>query len=327
MPKSLLYVPGLALPEAGAPVTDASAFKAKIASVFRAKSLLRPSPSPDEYLVAMVDVLCNKGALPVDCRRQLRWVQLTGMAAVEPVRRLGVAAAPRPPKLERMLGKRADNVLATAPGGVAKPIDVQMIGGEGITACTANEYLGQPKPTASTAGGALVDVKKGDTLYIVGHSNLNGSALTYKYLAMGHAMSDGKGGPGCDASPHSEKRHVDPVALGSLLIDEGLPAGVVFDIAVVACYSGGLADDTLQTVQSFAQRLAGTLGARGYRCRVYGAKGFTSVATVAGRREVHVAGVATKTGERAVKVETAGGTPLADGGGQPFYKRFFRVFG
>ncbi len=135
-------------------------------------------------------------------------------------------------------------------------------------------------------------------------------------------MKSAKEPNGCDGWQHAEKRHIDPVTLGSLLINEGLPKGVQFDIAMVACFSGGLDDDSLQTVQCFAQRLAGTLSAHKVKCRVYGATGLTS----SSNSEVEVATKATKQPDGKILLDHTTKKTLRDDKNMPFYKRFFRFF-
>jgi hypothetical protein len=108
------------------------------------------------------------------------------------------------------------------------------------------------------------------------------------------------------------------------MINEGLPAGVVFDVALVACYSGGLDDPRLQTVQCFAQRLAGTLSARGYRCRVYGATGLTD--SDFHKENVKVGRGATMQPNGEILLDDMNLTALSDAPGRPFYQRFFRGY-
>jgi hypothetical protein len=226
---------------------------------------------------------------------------------------------PGPQKAFGLLGLPSGNVLSREAGVAPKPMKMSV--GTALTPCTAPEFLAQPMPSSSKTK-ALAGVSKGDTLYIVGHSNALGGSLTYKCPALGHAVKTARS-PGCEGWQHAGKRHIDPVTLASLLVNEGLPAGIAFDIALVACFSGGLEDDGLQTVQCFAQRLAGTLGGRGYKCRVFGATGLTS----SGKGEARVARGAAKTPDGTILLDPRTTEEMGDAPGQPFYRRFFRMFG
>jgi hypothetical protein len=348
MPKSLLYVPGLAQPELV--VNQAKTkqeFLAKVDAAFRSNMEVKEMPDgrefvtykPDNYISKMVRTIEQKGAVPTDCGQYLHWILL-----------------PEPPvtqKAFRTLGNVSGNVLArtlpeTAPihhshhrwliipngGKMPEPMPLAVKGASAstFTPCSAPEYLGQPLPsTALFRTKALAGVAKNDTLYIIGHCNAQGGSLSYKCPAVGHNIKTKKSPNGCGGSSHCEKRFIDPVTLATLLINEGLPPKIPFDIALVACYSGGLEDDSLQTVQCFGQRLAGSLSARGYRCRVYGATGLTSsengVFQVAREAQWQFDGKihlneALKVSETDEPDEDA---PAVDPR-QPFYKRFFRFY-
>jgi hypothetical protein len=190
-----------------------------------------------------------------------------------------------------------------------------------LTPCTAPEYIAQAMPS-SMATKALAEVGKGDKLYIVGHANALGGSLTYKWPALGHVVQAPATPAGCAGWSHEEKRHIDPVTLASLLVNEGLRPGIKFDIVMVACFSGGLADKDLQTVQCFSQRLAGTLAGRGYKCTVYGATGLTS----SGQGEVRVASGATLREDGSILLNVANSSAVVDEGRVPFYRRFFRAY-
>lgn len=320
MPKSLLYVPGLAMPELVVKQARTGAeFSAKVAAAFQG----------DIYMRDMVPVILNKGVQPRDCRQSLRWVDIPRVPApTRPTHRRtpaisGKIPPPPPsgggmPKAFKMLGAPGANVLSLQPGEQAVPMKMGV--GITLTPCTAPEYLAQPMPSSSKTK-ALADLAAGDTLYIVGHSNALGGSLTYKCPALGHITKSDQNPNGCAGWQHAEKRHIDPVTLASLLVNEGLPVKVKFDIALVACYSAGLDDAELQTVQSYAQRLAGALNGRGCLAKVYGATGLTSAGT-----EVQVSRGATQKPDGSILLDPSGREELPDGGGLPFYKRFFRFY-
>lgn len=314
MPKSLLYIPGLAMPELVVrQAKTATEYAKKVADAFRG----------DLYMHNMVPMILGKGAQPRDCRQGLHWVAIP-RAPVAPTHRRSPAISEMPEpkggpsKAFKLLGTPGTNVLSLKAGEQAAPMKMSV--GVALTPCTAPEYLAQPMPSGSKTK-ALADLAAGDTLYIVGHSNALGGSLTYKCPALGHIVKSDKQSTGCDGWQHAEKRHIDPVTLASLLINEGLPAKVKFDIALVACYSAGLEDQELQSVQSFAQRLAGALNGRGCHVKVYGATGLTSSGS-----EVQVAKGATKLADGSIRLNPMTTEELPDGEGQPFYKRFFRSF-
>ncbi len=299
MTKSLIYVPGLAMMSLVCKqVKSAQAFKDKISLAFEG----------DAYIIDMVETIINKGAIPTDCRQSLIWIEIP--RAGEAVK--GTA------KALKILGRPSDNILSLEAGVAPKPMKMSV--GVALKPCTAPEYIAQAMPS-TVKTKALADIAKGDTLYIIGHSNALGGNLTYKCPALAHDKTI------CEGWQHCEKRHIDPVTLASLLINEGLPPGVKFDISLVACYSGGLETRELQTVQCFAQRLAGTLAGRGYICRVYGATGLTSSQMVDGKREVHAAKGATLKADGTISLNYINKDQLSDQPGQPFYRRFFRAFG
>jgi hypothetical protein len=337
MAKSLLYVPGLARLELVVkPAKTGREFDTKIGTAFHG----------DGYMVNMVETIKNKGAIPRDCCQLLRWICIPTAVPGERVR--GTAKAfevlergrkPNDPGARAMKGSVASafalaearyqerkdapwNVLSLEPGVPAKPMKMGL--GWARKPCTAPQYMAQPLPPYPHPGKedqALADVAKGDTLYIVGHSNALGCSLTYKSPALNHVTKP-PAATGCEATAHAEQWHIDPVTLASLMINEGLPARVVFDVALVACYSGGLDDPQLQTVQCFAQRLAGTLSARGYRCRVYGATRLTT----SDKTNVQVCKRAEKQPDGKILLDTKNKEQLDDAPGQPFYRRFFRFY-
>ncbi len=301
MSKSWIYVPGLAMADAVCRQARTSqAFQDKVNSAF----------STDVYMRDMVSTLLGKGAVPADCRQALRWIEIPRAGAVHK----GLA------KLSGTAHPVSSNVLAKKLDKPAVPMKMSV--DIAPTPCTAPEYIAQPMPS-TVVTKSLAEVAKGDKLYIVGHSNALGASLMYKWPALGHLIETTARPTGCAGSQHAEKRHIDPVTLASLLVNEGLRPGIKFDIVMVSCYSGGLDNDDLQTVQCFSQRLAGTLAARGYTCPVYGATGLTS----SGSGEISVAKSATLQGDGSILLNRNKTETLADQGSTPFSRRFFRAFG
>ena len=320
---SFVYVPGLAVPEQVCrQAKTPDAFKAKINNVF----------SEDSYMKKMVPVILNKGARPLDCAQSLQWLSIpkpppppkpthrrtNAITSMSEMR----AAPPKTgmAKAFQVLGPMSTNVLSLQEGVKAEPMHMSV--GLTLTPCSAPEYIAQPMPS-SYKTKALAAVGRGDTLYIVGHSNAQGGSLTYKLPAPGHIVRDHQNPAGCDGWQHCQKRHIDPVTLASLLVNEGLPAGTSFDIALVACYSGGLDSEELQTVQCFAQRLAGALGGRGYSCKVFGATGLTSVSD---KNEYQVAKGATRKDDGTILLDPSTTEVQTDAKWTPFYQRFFRFY-
>ena len=78
MSKSLIYVPGLAMPEyVVKQEKTAQGFNAKIGGAFRG----------DSYMTDMVALIQNKGATPADCRQALRWIQIPRAPQPKPTHR------------------------------------------------------------------------------------------------------------------------------------------------------------------------------------------------------------------------------------------------
>lgn len=302
MSAAWMYVPGLAMPDAVCRQARGNQdFQTKINAAF---------PN-DPYMRDMVSTILGKGATPVDCRQALRWIEIprAGMPVNKGLQKLtGTGKHPV-----------ASNVLSLKAGDMATPMSMTV--GIALRPCTAPEYIAQPIPSSAVTK-SLAGVGKGDKLYIVGHANALGGSLTYKWPATGHVTRTPATPLGCDGSSHAEKRHIDPVTLASLLINEGLRPAIKFDIVMVACFSGGLADEELQTVQCFSQRLAGTLAARGYKCTVYGANGLTS----SSHGEVNVASKATLREDGSILLHVTSATPVVDEGRVSFYRRFFRAY-
>lgn len=282
---------------------SSSQFKAKIDTVFAA----------DGYMKDMVATIQNKGAISRDCRQSLRWIQLRPPVEEPPHK------GPQKANIQKalgILGNVSGNVLARKAGTAPKPMRMT-VGLSAETPCKAPDYIAQAMPSGAKTR-ALADVAQGDTLYIVGHSSAHGGSLSYKVAAdPAHRVRDK-----CRAYIHKEGWHIDPLTLASLLINEGLPAGIKFDIALVACYSGGLANDALQTVQPLAQRVAASLAGRGYRCRVYGATGLTS----SENNEVQVARHVEQQPDGKLLIRFGIKDVLRDSAAEQFYRRFFRAF-
>lgn len=290
-------------------MSDSVCRQARSGQDFQAK--INATFPDDPYMRDMVTTGLGKGAQAVDCRQALRWIEIP--RGDMPVNK----------GLQKLTGRGAHpvraNVLSLKAGEAAKPMSMTL--GFAQVPCTAPEYIAQPMPSTS-ATKSLAGVGKGDKLYIVGHANALGASLTYKWPAVGHVTAAPGTPQGCAADSHAEKRHIDPVTLGSLLVNEGLRPGIKFDIVMVACFSGGLADEMLQTVQCFSQRLAGTLAGRGYRCTVYGANGLTSSA----HGEVKVASATTLQEDGSIRIRPLSAVPVVDEGKVPFYRRFFRAY-
>lgn len=302
MTTSWMYVPGLAVPDSVCrQVRTGQDFQAKINAAF---------PN-DVYMRDMVKTMLGKGAKPLDCRQALRWIEIPR------------AGMPANKGLQKLVGKDnhpvGSNVLARKPGEAATAM--KMTVGFALVPCTAPEYIAQPMPSTAVTK-SLAAIGRGDRLYIIGHANALGGSLTYKWPAVGHVTKTFQTPAGCAGSSHAEKRHIDPVTLASLLVNEGLRPGIKFDIVMVACFSGGLADDDLQTVQCFSQRLAGALAGRGYQCTVYGATGLTS----SGGGEVKVASGTTLQGDKSILLDVQNAVAVTDQGNVPFYRRFFRAY-
>lgn len=279
----------------------------------------------DQYMVGTLGVLQSKGVTPIDCSRSLKWVEVPAMVQNPDSGALKIAEHSKGVqggKAFRLLGRTSDNVLSRTAGNKAVPVKMSV--GTTLQPCTAPEYLAQPQTTKSGTTGAkpLAVLRAGDTLYIVGHANANGGCLTYKCPSDGHVISTDEQEPGCRGWQHCAKWHIDPTTLTTMLIDEGLPK-VRLDIVMLACFSGGVENDEWQTVQCYAQRVAGGLAGWGYRnLHVFGAKGLTS----AGDSEMEVAGSMTRNDQGVLELDTFNKQTMRGQGNQPFYKRWFRFF-
>jgi len=254
MANSYIYIPGLARADAGG---------GDMLTILRNLFWVMDRDGDvgrDRYMLDVVRHLTGKGCTPLLCRARLRWMQV-----------------PRASKAMHILGTVGQNVLRKEDA--TKTVPVKMSLGFDMTPCSLPEFLAQPRPSAAVAAAAgdppLNVLADGDTLYLVGHSNANGGSMSYKCLSpVAHHHRIGEGG--CKGWQHMERWHVDPVVTAALLIDDGLPRARL-DIAVLACFSGGVAEEERQTVQSFAQRLAGALAGHGYeQITVSGALGLTS---------------------------------------------------
>ena len=183
----------------------------------------------------------------IDCGKQLRWV-LVG----EHKKAWELLGTPRDNMLSRVEGLAADpppdmafeelKDFDQSPPPVPKKMFLAM---PGLT----------PAPGEAAPKPALKDLDANDILYIVGHGNARGGAMIYKW------------------NSSEEVYIVDPTTLATHLIDEELPANHKV-IHAVMCFGGGIADETLQTVQPFAERLANNLKDRGReKIKVVGATG------------------------------------------------------
>jgi hypothetical protein len=178
-----------------------------------------------------------------------------------------------------------------------------------------------------------------DTLYILGHGNAAGGTLTYKRPPnASHPLRDPRlpdPQPGrCAAMKHLDKWHVDPVTLGALLEDEGLPKTHKL-IELVMCFGAGLSIEAEQTVQPFAQRLAGTLAGFGYAAiQVKSVTGMTVANKMTGANKTRLAvapymdvrkptSEQAKAGDRGqITIKSNNEVPSTD----PAYEQFFRFF-
>lgn len=310
MARSYIYVPGLARPGVAA-----GSVEDQVRATFEILSINGPvrRVNSDNYMDGAMQVLVAKGAIPVACETQLRWITF------------GTVRTTRSSKAFEILGQPSANLAKRTLDKPAMPIKTAIVQAT-LSPCTLPQYLAQPRASvARHAPGPLARLEGGDTLYIVGHSNPNGGALTYKCidpLDLHHEAGRG----GCKAILHSARWSIDPVVTASLLVDEGLPK-VELEIVVVACFSGGVAADDLQTVQSFAQRLAGALNGRGFeRIRVAGATGLTVASPE--MAEIEVIREFDKRPDGTLAFDTSKTEVMSDDADAalPFYKRFFRFF-
>jgi hypothetical protein len=279
-----IYLPGLAR---GDFIEDTRSVNEKVTTAF----------SIDGYITDVVKYWMQRRAEVIDCGRPLRWVLVSA-----PPRTSAARVVTRPGLL---LGRPDDNILARkagaapkAPGfNYRKPL-------EDDSFCIVARRLAQPMPSNPPARlrvgwsarlragwkANLERVAADHTLYIIGHCSETGTSLSYHMATAARCAV-----ASCDKK-HAELYSVDAVTLASLLVDEGLTANLE-RIEVVGCYTGGLEVDAVQTVQPFAQRLAGALSGFGFASvKVAGAKGITSRSTVkvAGRHKLYVQGKMTR---------------------------------
>lgn len=279
-----IYIPGLArpgLPAAPAIANDFDAFARRVESAF---GYLEKSATPysrvchrfsDAFMDGAITALHTRnGAQPVDCGRTLQWVRMS-FGGVK-----GKAA--------RLLGGPGENLLAVRAGPMGpNPMKRIALNVQVTPPCNAAEWLAQSRPQAGRAPArALAHVRAREVLYLVGHGNPTGASMTFKVAPLpNHAVAGpaNHGGTvdGCEQTEHLERWHVDAVTLAALLEDEGLPRDHR-DLELVMCFAAGVSVANEQTVQPFAQRLAGALGASGYRnIRVKGALGLVIGPTLA----------------------------------------------
>jgi hypothetical protein len=275
-PTRYVYVPGLARDEfVGRPCKDLKEYKDRIRNVFgyREKRVHNGydhsnTAYPDIFMTGAVGALCSSnGATPVNCGRTLRWVLLsTGHRQTHTS------------KAFKRLGAPQENLLGLKPGMPKPPKELEY-DVDHTPQCLAAEYMAQPKrmTPAPKIGNqpekidptALSGLQRDDILYIVGHGNQRGGTLTYKVAPRAsHPVRDeaiDADQPGtCKEREHQERWYVDPLTLAALLVDDGLPI-THKKIEMVMCYGAGIRLAKEQTVQSFCARLAGALGAYGYK--------------------------------------------------------------
>jgi hypothetical protein len=275
-PTRYVYVPGLARDAFVArPCKDLKEFKERIRTVFgyldKRVHNGQVSPNmthPDIFMTGAVGALCRSGGTtPVNCGRALRWVLLS----------TGDRQTYKSKAFKR-LGAPQENLVGLKPGMPKPPKELEY-DGDHTAQCLAAEYMAQPKrmTPAPKIGNqpekiepkALSGLQPDDILYIVGHGNQRGGTLTYKVAPLSsHPVRDeaiDADQPGkCKEREHLERWYVDPLTLAALLVDDGLPI-THKNIEMVMCYGAGMSLAKEQTVQSFCGRLAGALGAYGYK--------------------------------------------------------------
>jgi hypothetical protein len=197
----------------------------------------------DKYLTGVVAKLEELyTAKIIDCGKQLRWIPVGEHK-----------------KAWELLGTPRDNMLSRVAGLAASPppdmTTYELREFEASPPVPKRMFLALPGLTSAPGKPALRDLDADDILYIVGHGNARGGAMIYKW------------------NSSEELYIVDPTTLATHLIDEELPAAHKV-IHVVMCFGGGIADETLQTVQPFAERLANNLKDRDRKkIKVVGATG------------------------------------------------------
>jgi hypothetical protein len=268
----------------------------------------------DEAITGAVEGIKERfDATLLDCGRQsqLRWVAVELDKEREKDRASGVRRARKGPPPDKkyiweLVGTPKENMLSKVAGLPAKaPTETVPLEDYGTNPPKSDWkiFLAQPsvsKTAAATGpvkgagsydlpelpplkdeldGGAgelptLEDVRDDDILFIIGHGNARGGALMYNKFAKPKSAEV------------NELYIVDPTTLATQLQDEGLPDSHKV-IHAFMCFGGGIADETLQTVQPFAQRLAGDLKAGGYKkIKVVGATGILIGSTFRVRRSL-----------------------------------------
>lgn len=236
-----------------------------------ATALDRTFGTADKYnTLALAEVQSRFSAKPVMPGQALKWIDVSTLS--RKIFRQGKAGP---------LGSLHDNMLSKTPGQkVQAPKDTTiMFGGTDVSdpkfwGCTAKTFLAQCNTRPKDSRQALKDLKSEDELYIVGHCCYRGDYMSYK-----SAAPLGCGDKNCHRE-HHDIRQIDPATLAGLLELEGLPK-TFKSIYLVGCWTGGLDMDSEQSVQPYAQRLAGALKGWGYNKIVtYGMTGIADGSTL-----------------------------------------------
>lgn len=238
----------------------------KIAAAFR----------DDGYITDVVRYWKQRGATVLDCGRPLRWVLVSAHDKLFNGKKHTLRHPAREVTRPGILGKPSENLLGKRPGAapVAPKFDYRT--NVASSYCYVARRLAQPMtstPPLAKRGiwkANLRGVGARDTLYIIGHCNETGASLSYKMPTAARCAD------GACTKKHTDLFSVDAVTLAALLIDEGLTTNLE-RIEVVGCFTGGVEVEAVQSVQPFAQRLAGALAGFGFsRLKVAGAMGLTS---------------------------------------------------
>ena len=229
--KHYIYVPCLAREEV---LRLEGTFEQKIKGIF----------AGDPFINSAVAALMKKKAKGIDCGKALKWVDTSTV-----------------PKAFNKMGSTKDNILSRKVGQkLQAPRDMGLLEfpSLGPLWCHVKEMLAQPQPISIKGKGALRTLLAEDMLNILGHGNPRGGSLGFRTFTHERCTK-----PNCKLD-HRVFWSVDPVTLASLLIDEGLPKRHK-KIQMIQCFGAGLSEEEYQTVQPYAERLAGALRDRGYK--------------------------------------------------------------
>ena len=176
-------------------------------------------------------------------------------------------------KALQLLGTPADNMLAidleTPAGPLPNLVPREIKSIRTPLYCSPRTIVGLPN-ARQVGNESLAGVASHDRLIILGHGNPRGGGIVYKAPS---AAVCGEVSCNLPLADHKDKYTVDPSCLSALLEEDGLPKNHVH-IECMMCFSAGLSDEALQTVQPYAQRLAEALRARSYsKVTVAGSRG------------------------------------------------------